>query len=91
MTRIRTASIASLSVLALLAMSLAMSEWARAEIPAAPIQFEAVRSYGESVSSHFPDIGDFNHDGKPEVISSLLNARWHLHHVGGCKYRARGG
>ena len=89
MTRKRTVSIAS--VLALLAMSFSVSASVQAEISAAPIQFEAVRSYGESVSSHFPDIGDFNHDGKPEVISSLLNARWHLHHVGGCKYRARGG
>jgi FG-GAP-like repeat len=74
MTRTRTVSVASLSVLTLLAMSLSVSEWARAEISAAPIQFEAVRSYGESVSSHFPDIGDFNHDGKPEVTSSIQNA-----------------
>jgi FG-GAP-like repeat len=74
MTRRRTASVAPLSVLAILAMSLSVSNSARAEISVAPIQFEAIRSYGESVSSHFPDIGDFNHDGKPEVISSIQNA-----------------
>ena len=74
MTRRRTVSVASLSVLAFLAVPLSASEEARAEISAAPIQFEAVRSYGESVSSHFPDIGDFNHDGKPDVISSIQNA-----------------
>jgi hypothetical protein len=74
MSRVRIVSGASLSVLALLAIPLSVSASAGVQISAVPIQFEAVRSYGDSVSSHFPDIGDFNHDGKPEVISSIQNA-----------------
>lgn len=47
---------------------------AGAAVPAVPLQFEAVRSYLGHVSSHFPDVGDFNNDGRPELISTLQNA-----------------
>ena len=35
---------------------------------------EAIRSYGSSIVSHLPDVGDFNSDGRPELVSSLQNA-----------------
>ncbi len=38
------------------------------------VQFDAVRSYGNSLAAHFPGIGDFNGDGRYEPTSSLQNA-----------------
>lgn len=45
-----------------------------AEAASSALQFEAYRSYGATEATHLPIVGDFNHDGKSEVVSSLQNA-----------------
>ena len=42
--------------------------------PNPTVQFDAVRSYGNTLATHFPGIGDFNGDGRYEPTSSLQNA-----------------
>jgi hypothetical protein len=73
MAHSRTVGGVALLVIASLGISLSVVSPAQAEaLP--PLQFEAIRSYGASVTSHFPAVGDFNNDGRPEPISSLQNA-----------------
>ena len=59
---------------ATLATSVSVGETVSAAAPTSPRQFEAIRSYGSSIVSHSPDVGDFNSDGRPELVSSLQNA-----------------
>ena len=59
---------------ATLATSVSVGETVSAAAPTSQLQFEAIRSYGSSIVSHLPDVGDFNNDGRPELISSLQNA-----------------
>jgi FG-GAP-like repeat len=42
--------------------------------PNPAVQFDAVRSYGASLATYLPDIGDFNGDGRYEPTSTLQNA-----------------
>ena len=51
-----------------------MSSRAVGAVAVPSVQFEAARSYGSTVSSRLPDLGDFDGDGRIEPLGSLQRA-----------------